>query len=367
MLALDQIKQELSKYDEKLQELGDSLNIEEAKSKIEELEETAGDPDFWNDMDSAQKILQQTKHLKDKVEGFNSLRDTYEEILLLVEMGNEENDESYVPEAKDMKDKFLQRFEELRISTLLTGEYDNSNCIVTLHSGAGGTEACDWTSMLYRMYGKWCDSHGFTAEELDFLAGDEAGIKSVTFRVEGENAYGLLKSEKGIHRLVRISPFDAAKKRHTSFASCDVMPEIDDDIDFEINPDDIEMQVFRSSGAGGQHINKTSSAVRLIHKPTGVVVSCQTQRSQLQNRETCMKMLKSKLYEMEREKQMEKLADIRGEVKKIEWGSQIRSYVFQPYTMVKDIRTEEETGNISAVMDGKIDNFINAYLKWINT
>lgn len=331
-----------------------------------ELEEIAGDPDFWNNMEAAQGVLQQTKQLKNKIEGYDSLCTEFEDIMTLIEMGNEEDDESLVPEVKEMRESFLEKFEHLRISTLLTGQYDANNAIVTLHAGAGGTEACDWVSMLYRMYSKWTDREGFQFELLDYLDGDEAGIKSVTFMVKGENAFGYLKSEKGIHRLVRISPFDSSGRRHTSFASCDVMPELDDTIEVEINPDDIEMQVFRSSGAGGQHINKTSSAVRLIHHPTGVVVSCQTERSQLQNRETCMKMLKAKLYEIKLKEQGEMLEGIRGDVKDISWGSQIRSYVFHPYNMIKDHRTGCETANVQPVMDGNLEAFINAYLKWIN-
>ena len=308
-------------------------------------------------MDSAQSVLQQTKQLKSKIEGYDSLCTEFDDIMTLIEMGNEMDDESLVPEVKEMKENFLEKYEHLRISTLLTGPYD---------AGAGGTEACDWVSMLYRMYSKWTDGEGFRFELLDYLDGDEAGIKSVTFMVKGENAFGYLKSEKGIHRLVRISPFDSSARRHTSFASCDVMPELDDTIEVDINPDDIEMQVFRSSGAGGQHINKTSSAVRLIHHPTGIVVSCQTERSQLQNRETCMKMLKAKLYELKLKEQGELLEGIRGDVKDIAWGSQIRSYVFHPYNMIKDHRTGCETSNIQPVMDGDLDRFINAYLKWIN-
>lgn len=333
---------------------------------MSELEELAGDPDFWNDMDKAQSILQKTKQLKNKIEGYDNIKSKFDDIMTLIEMGNEEDDESIVPEAKEMAEAFIEEFETLKISTLLTGEFDKNNAIVTLHSGSGGTESCDWVSMLLRMYTRWVEKHGFTYETLDFLDGDEAGIKSVTIQINGENAYGFLKGEKGVHRLVRISPFDSAGRRHTSFASFDIMPEIDDDIELDINPDDIKMDVFRSSGAGGQHINKTSSAVRLTHIPTNIVVSCQTERSQFQNRATAMKMLKSKLYELKQQEHVEKLSDIRGEVKEISWGSQIRSYVFQPYNMVKDHRTNEETGNVDAVMNGEIDRFITAYLKWSN-
>lgn len=335
--------------------------------KVEELEEIAGDPEFWNDMEKAQGILQQTKQLKNKIESYENLKTLYEDIMTLIEMGNEMDDESVVPEVKEMKEKFVADYEHLRISTLLTGDYDKNNAIVTLHSGAGGTEACDWVSILYRMYSRWVEREGFGFELMDYLEGDEAGIKSVTFMVKGENAFGYLKGEKGIHRLVRISPFDSSGRRHTSFASCDVMPELDDSIEVDINPDDIEMQVYRSSGAGGQHINKTSSAVRLIHKPTGLVAACQNERSQFQNKDMAMKMLKAKLYEMKLKEQGEMLEGIRGEVKDIAWGSQIRSYVFHPYNMIKDHRTGAETANVTPVMDGNLDMYINAYLKWINS
>ena len=366
ILELEQIGTELNAYQKNLEEMRDSLDIDGSAAKVEELEEIAGDPDFWNDMDKAQGILQQTKQLKDKIAKYEALKSAYDDIYTLIEMGNEMDDESVVPEVKEMKEKFLADYEHLRISTLLTGDYDKNNAIVTLHSGAGGTEACDWVGMLYRMYSRWVEKEGFGFELLDYQEGDEAGIKSATFMVKGENAFGYLKSEKGIHRLVRISPFDSSGRRHTSFASCDVMPELDDSIDIEINPDDIEMQVYRSSGAGGQHINKTSSAVRLIHKPTGLVAACQNERSQFQNRDMAMKMLKAKLYELKLKEQGEMLEGIRGEVKDIAWGSQIRSYVFHPYNMIKDHRTGAETANVQPVMDGDLDLYINAYLKWIN-
>ena len=304
--------------------------------------------------------------LKNSVERFNNLVSSYEDLITLIEIGNEEDDESILEEVKELKIQFLEEYENIRISTLLTGEYDKNNAIVTLHSGAGGTEACDWVSMLFRMYTRWIEKQGFTYEELDFLAGDEAGIKSVTIQVNGENAYGYLKCEKGIHRLVRISPFDSSGRRHTSFASCDVMPEINEDIEFEINPDDLRIDTYRASGAGGQHVNKTSSAIRITHLPTNTVVQCQNERSQFQNKDRAMKMLKSKLYEMKMQEQQEKMTDIRGEIKDIGWGSQIRSYVFQPYNLVKDHRTGEETGNTQAVMDGDIDKFINTYLSKLN-
>ena len=316
-------------------------------------------------MEKAQGILQQTKQLKDKIEGYNSLVSQYEDLMTIIEMGNEEDDASMVAEAEEVKKKFLERFEELRISTLLTGPYDKNNAIVTLHPGAGGTEACDWVSMLYRMYSRWVEKQGYGFELLDYLDGDEAGIKSVTFQVNGENAYGYLKSEKGVHRLVRISPFNAAGKRQTSFVSCDVMPDIKKDLDVEINDDDIRIDTYRSSGAGGQHINKTSSAIRITHFPTGIVVQCQNERSQHMNKDKAMQMLKAKLFLLKQQEAEAKLSGIRGEVTDIGWGNQIRSYVMQPYTMVKDHRTSEETGNVDAVLDGEIDPFINAYLKWI--
>ena len=366
VFELEQIAAELAPYKEEMNVLKDSLNIGETKEKVAELEEIAGDPDFWNDMEKAQTILQQTKQLKNKIEGYTNLEESYNDILTLIEMGNEEDDESLVPEAREMRDNFLEEYEHLRISTLLTGEYDHCNAIVTLHSGAGGTEACDWVSMLYRMYSKWVEKQEFSMELLDYQEGDEAGIKSVTFMVTGENAFGYLKSEKGIHRLVRISPFDSSGRRHTSFASCDIMPELDDNIEVDVNPDDLRVDTYRASGAGGQHVNKTSSAIRITHIPTGIVVQCQNERSQFQNKDMAMKMLKAKLYELKLKEQGEMLEGIRGEVKDIAWGSQIRSYVFHPYNMIKDHRTGAETGNVQPVMDGDLEMFINAYLKWIN-
>ncbi len=317
-------------------------------------------------MEKSKKVLKQTAALKAKIEGYEGLVTTYEDIYTLIEMGNEEEDEEIVAEVKELRDEFIAKYDELKIGTLLDGEYDKENAIVTLHAGEGGTEACDWVSMLFRMYTRWAEKKGFEVETLDYLEGDEAGIKSVTFQVTGENAYGYLKSEKGVHRLVRVSPFDSAGRRHTSFASCDVMPEIDDDVTIEVKPDDIRVDTYRSSGAGGQHINKTSSAIRITHYPTGIVVQCQNERSQHSNKDTAMKMLKAKLLELKIEEQMKKLAEIRGVQQEIGWGSQIRSYVFMPYTLVKDNRTGEETGNVQSVMDGNIDNFINAYLSWIH-
>jgi peptide chain release factor 2 len=323
-------------------------------------------PDFWDNPEKSQESMKTLKYLKDDLETYQKLKNQYEEIELLIDMGYEENDASVIPEIQEMLDEFRETFEDIRIRTLLSGEYDADNAIVTLHAGAGGTESCDWASMLYRMYTRWCDKKGYEVEVLDYLDGDEAGIKSVTFEVRGENAYGYLKSEKGVHRLVRISPFNAAGKRQTSFVSCDVMPDIEEDVDVEINMDDLRIDTYRSSGAGGQHINKTSSAIRITHLPTGIVVQCQNERSQHQNKDKAMQMLKAKLYLLKQQENAEKASGIRGEVKEIGWGNQIRSYVMQPYTMVKDHRTNAESGNVDSVMDGNIDLFINAYLKWIS-
>lgn len=321
-------------------------------------------PDFWDDPERSSKKAQELKSYKDDIEVYHKLSTLMEDMQVLIDMGNEENDASVIPELESMSDDLKQTMDDVRVKLLLSGEYDAENAIVTLHAGAGGTEACDWVSMLYRMYTRWAESKGFGIEVLDYLDGEEAGIKSVTFQVNGTNAYGLLKSEKGVHRLVRISPFNAAGKRQTSFASCDVMPDLDQDIDIEVRDEDIRVDTYRSSGAGGQHINKTSSAVRITHLPTGIVVQCQNERSQHMNKDKAMQMLKSKLYLLEKEKNAEKLGDIRGEVADIAWGNQIRSYVLQPYTMVKDLRTGEETGNASSVLDGNLDPFISAYLKW---
>lgn len=324
-------------------------------------------PGFWDDPDRSNKQMKELKNLKDVVEQCNKLSGQYDDILTLIEMGNEENDESMAAEIRGELDEFVNEFEELRIGTLLSEEYDKNNAILKLNAGAGGTESCDWCGMLYRMYTRWAERRGFTLEVLDYLDGDEAGIKSVTFQVNGENAYGYLKSEKGVHRLVRISPFNAQGKRQTSFVSLDVMPDIEEDLDVEIDEKDLRIDTYRSSGAGGQHINKTSSAVRITHIPTGTVVQCQNERSQFQNKDKAMQMLKAKLYLLKQEANVEKLSDIRGEVKEIGWGNQIRSYVLQPYKLVKDLRTDVETGNADAVLDGALDPFINGYLKWINT
>ncbi len=308
--------------------------------------------------------MKELKQLKDTVAQCNGLKSQYEDIETLIEMGYEAEDAEMIPEIREELDRFIEAFETLRISTLLSEEYDKCNAILKLNAGAGGTESCDWAGMLYRMYTRWADRRGFSIDVLDFLDGDEAGIKSITFQVNGENAYGYLKSEKGVHRLVRISPFNAQGKRQTSFVSLDVMPDIEEDLDVEINEDDLRIDTYRSSGAGGQHINKTSSAIRITHIPTGTVVQCQNERSQFQNKDKAMQMLKAKLFLLKQEANAEKLSDIRGEVKEIGWGNQIRSYVMQPYTMVKDHRTNFESGNVDAVMDGGLDGFINAYLKW---
>lgn len=324
-------------------------------------------PGFWDDPDKSNKQMKELKNLKGIVETCNGLSTRFEDILTLIQMGYEENDAELVPEIREELDNFISEFETIRINTLLSGEYDKNNAILKLNAGAGGTESCDWCSMLYRMYTRWAERKGFSLEVLDYLDGDEAGIKSVTFQVNGLNAYGYLKSEKGVHRLVRISPFNAQGKRQTSFVSLDVMPEIEEDLDIEINEDELRIDTYRSSGAGGQHINKTSSAIRITHIPTGTVVQCQNERSQFQNKDKAMQMLKAKLFLLKQEANAEKLSDIRGEVKEIGWGNQIRSYVMQPYTMVKDHRTGAESGNVDAVMDGSIDLFINAYLKWLST
>ena len=321
-------------------------------------------PDFWNDPEVSQNKMKEVKSLKDDVATYAALSTQYDDIETMIEMGYEENDPELIPEIDQMMKEFVQTYEDIRMKTLLSGEYDRNNAIVSLHAGAGGTESCDWAAMLYRMYIRWADKKGFSVEVLDSLDGEEAGIKSITFQVNGENAYGYLKSEKGVHRLVRISPFNAAGKRQTSFVSCDVMPDIEEDVDVEIREEDIRIDTFRSSGAGGQHINKTSSAIRITHFPTGIVVQCQNERSQHMNNDKAMQMLKAKLYLLKQEENAAKAAGIRGEVTDIGWGNQIRSYVMQPYTMVKDHRTGVESGNVDAVMDGNIDPFINGYLKW---
>lgn len=324
-------------------------------------------PGFWDNPDYSNQKMKELKNLKDLVGVCNGLTSQYEDIETLIEMGYETEDADIIPETRQELDAFIEKLETLRISTLLSGEYDKNNAILKLNAGAGGTESCDWAGMLYRMYTRWAEKKGYSIEVLDYLEGDEAGIKSVTFQINGENAYGYLKSEKGVHRLVRISPFNAQGKRQTSFVSLDVMPDIEEELDVEINEEDLRIDTYRSSGAGGQHINKTSSAIRITHLPTGIVVQCQNERSQHQNKDKAMQMLKAKLYLLRQEENEQKLSGIRGEVKEIGWGNQIRSYVMQPYTMVKDHRTGAESSNVDAVMDGAIDLFINAYLKWINT
>ena len=362
MVELDQMKFELQSYENTLHEVKDSLDLENKERRITELDKSMEEPGFWDDPERSTKTVREAKNLKDTVDGYKHLEQQYEDIQVMIEMGYEENDPAMIPEIQEMLDEFQKNFDSIRVKTLLSGEYDSENAIIKLNAGAGGTEACDWCGMLYRMYSRWAEKKGFALEVLDYLDGDEAGVKSVTFQVNGENAYGYLKSEKGVHRLVRISPFNAAGKRQTSFVSCDVMPDIKKDLDVEINDDDIRIDTYRSSGAGGQHINKTSSAIRITHFPTGIVVQCQNERSQHMNKDKAMQMLKSKLLLLKQQEQAEKMSDIRGEVSDINFGNQIRSYVMQPYTMVKDHRTNAEISNVGAVMDGNIDPFINAYL-----
>lgn len=364
MVELDQFKYTLSTYEKPLREVRDSLNLDAKIRRIDELDKTMEEPSFWEDAELSTKLVKEAKNLKDTVSEFNKLQNQYEEIGLMLEMGYEENDPAVIPEIQKMMDEFTAELEGLRLRTLLTGEYDSNNAIMRLNAGAGGTESCDWCSMLYRMYCRWAESKGYSVEELDYLAGEEAGIKSVTLQINGENVFGYLKSERGVHRLVRISPFNANGKRQTSFVSCDVMPDIEEDLDVEINQDDLRIDTYRSSGAGGQHINKTSSAVRITHIPTGIVVQCQNERSQFQNKDRAMQMLKAKLYMLKQQENAEKISDIRGDIKEIAWGSQIRSYVLQPYTLIKDHRTGFESGNVNSVLDGGLDGFISAYLKW---
>lgn len=363
MIILDDLKVEMTGYRKEMTELADVLNIQAAKDRIAELNAETAKDGFWDDLENSQKVLRETKALERKIEKFNKLNDNLEDLITLIELSIEEDDDSSVEEIKADSESFKRKLEDEKLSTLLTGEYDSANAILTFHAGAGGTEAQDWAEMLYRMYNHWAERHNYKVTLMDYLDGDDAGMKSASILIEGENAYGYMKSESGVHRLVRISPFDASGRRHTSFAALEVMPEIDDSIEVDIRPEDIEMEVYRSSGAGGQKVNKTSSAVRLIHKPTGIVVSCQTQRSQYQNKDYAMKMLRSKLVEIKEREHLEKIEDIKGVQREIAWGSQIRSYVFMPYTLAKDHRTGFENGNIQAVMDGDIDGFINAYLK----
>ena len=362
VIEYDVYKQKLLDMEDTLRNLYKALEIEPARLEIERLDMEAHEEGFWNDLERSQKNQTRSKQLQNKVNRYEKLLSERDDLLALIEMGVEMDDESLLPELTEGYAALEKSMEEARLATLLSGEYDSCNAILTFHAGAGGTEAQDWTQMLYRMYMQWCNKHGFQFEMMDYLDGDDAGLKSATVMVRGENAYGYLKGENGVHRLVRVSPFDANARRQTSFSALEVMPELPEDIEVEVRPEDIEMQVYRSSGAGGQHVNKTSSAVRLIHKPTGIVTACQTQRSQFQNRDYAMQMLKSKLLELKLQQHAEKISDIKGVQLKIEWGSQIRSYVFMPYQLVKDTRTDYETGNIQAVMDGDLDGFINAYL-----
>ena len=359
---LEDLKPTLNDLGEKLDQMRISLEIPAKEEKIAELEYKMGEPSFWDDAAAAQKLNQELAALKGGVDTYKGLMAKYEDAETLYEMGIEEGDASMEDDIRAELDLIAEGLETLQLEVLLSGDYDANDAILTLHAGAGGTEAQDWTQMLLRMYGRWAERHGFTVETADLQPGDEAGVKSATLFIKGHNAYGFLKSEKGVHRLVRISPFDSQARRHTSFSACDVMPEIDDAVEVPINMDDVRVDYYRASGAGGQHINKTSSAVRMTHEPTGIVVQCQNERSQLQNKEQCMKMHRAKLFELEQEKKEEEIAKLEGVQQKIEWGSQIRSYVFQPYTMVKDVRTNAETGNVQAVMDGEIDPFIRAYL-----
>ena len=366
MLQFEELRLRLENMRPEIDDLGRALGLDAARAEVRELEEKAAQQDFWNDIENSQSVLQKTRQLKDKIAAYESLGQKADDTLALIELADEEEDLSVLAEAAEAVDSVRAQIDTMRLATLLTGEYDAKNAILTFHAGAGGTEAQDWAEMLYRMYTRWAERHGFNVQVLDYLDGEEAGLKSASVLVEGLNAYGYLKSEIGVHRLVRVSPFDASGRRHTSFASVEVMPEIDDSIEVDIRPEDIKMDVFRSSGAGGQHINKTSSAVRLTHLPTGIVVSCQNERSQHQNREMAMRMLKSKLIEIKEREHYDKIEDIKGVQKEIAWGSQIRSYVFMPYTLAKDHRTGFESGNINAVMDGDLDGFINAYLKAVS-
>ena len=363
MLQYEELRLTLENLRPELHDLADALGLEKMANEVAELELKASQPGFWDNAEESQKVLQRSGALKGKIEAYHKLQAAFDDTLALIELADEEGDLSLLEEARQGVESVRKEMETQRLSTLLTGEYDARNAILTLHAGAGGTEAQDWALMLYRMYCRWGERHNFKVSTVDMLDGEEAGIKSATITIEGENAYGYLKGENGVHRLVRVSPFDASGRRHTSFASLEVIPEIDDSIHVDIAPEDIKMDVFRSSGAGGQHINKTSSAVRLTHIPTGIVVSCQTERSQFQNRDTAMKMLVSKLMEIKEREHLATINDIKGVQKEIAWGSQIRSYVFMPYTLAKDHRTGFESGNINAVMDGDIDGFINAYLK----
>lgn len=363
MVEFEELRLRLLDSEKPIENLKEALAIDSLKAEVEVLEKESAAPDFWDDMENSQKVMQKIGSLKAKVTGYESLRSDYEDALVMIELADEEGDLPLLDDCTASVKDIETRIEDMTLSTLLSGEFDGKNALLTFHAGAGGTEAQDWAEMLFRMYNRWGERHGYKVSTLDYLDGDVAGIKSATILVEGENAYGYLKGEMGIHRLVRVSPFDSSGRRHTSFASVEVMPEIDDDVNVEIREEDIKMDVYRASGAGGQKVNKTSSAVRLTHIPTGIVVSCQIERSQHQNREVAMRMLKSKLVEIKERENLERIEDIKGDQKEIAWGSQIRSYVFMPYTLAKDHRTGFEMGNITAVMDGDIDGFINAYLK----
>lgn len=363
MVEFEELRLRLLDSEKPIENLKEALAIDSLKAEVEVLEKESAAPDFWDDMENSQKVMQKIGSLKAKVTGYESLKSDYEDALVMIELADEEGDLSLLDDCTASVKDIEMRVEDMTLSTLLSGEFDGKNALLTFHAGAGGTEAQDWAEMLFRMYNRWGERHGYKVSTLDYLDGDVAGIKSATILVEGENAYGYLKGEMGIHRLVRVSPFDSSGRRHTSFASVEVMPEIDDDVNVEIREEDIKMDVYRASGAGGQKVNKTSSAVRLTHIPTGIVVSCQIERSQHQNREVAMRMLKSKLVEIKERENLERIEDIKGDQKEIAWGSQIRSYVFMPYTLAKDHRTGFEMGNITAVMDGDIDGFINAYLK----
>ncbi len=367
MLQFEELKLKLTAFEPEIEELAGAIGLQQMKRELAELEQRSAVDGFWDDMEKAQATTQRAANLRQRIEAYERLCSEYEDGLTLIEMGDEMEDADMLSECEEAVAAVEAELERQRLATLFTGEYDNSNVIMTFHAGAGGTEAQDWAQMLYRMFTRWTELHGFKYQILDYLDGDEAGIKSASILIEGENAYGYLKGEAGVHRLVRVSPFDASGRRHTSFSAVEVIPEIDDNVEVEIRPEDIKMDVFRSSGAGGQHINKTSSAVRLTHIPTGIVVACQTERSQFQNRDTAMRMLRSKLVEIKEREHLEKIDDIKGNQSQIAWGSQIRSYVFMPYTLAKDHRTGFESGNINAVMDGEIDGFINAYLKALAT
>ena len=363
MIQFEELRLRLLESEKPLQELAAALGLKEMSEEVKTLEAQTADENFWGDLGNSQKVLQRISMLKNKIKAYDDLKGAFDDALVMIELSDEEGDLDLLDDCRESVEKVEKELEKQTLATLLSGEYDSKNAILTFHAGAGGTEAQDWCQMLFRMYGQWASKHGYKFTTVDFLDGDEAGLKSATVVVEGENAYGYLKSEMGVHRLVRVSPFDASGRRHTSFASLEVMPEIDDTIEVDLREEDIKMEVYRASGAGGQKVNKTSSAVRLIHIPTGIVVSCQVERSQHQNREVCMRMLKSKLIEIKEREHLDKIEDIKGDQKEIGWGSQIRSYVFMPYTLAKDHRTGYEMGNINAVMDGDIDGFINAYLK----